>query len=327
MHIDGDVSNIFSVCLYVNKKINSKNPFTISDLHAISKFTVTNNSRTHDLYFQKDQKFTQVPELHSTIGNVITNSLHYISKNLTVENPNQEKSIIFIYNKNNYPSESNNNFDYLMKKAKEYKNLKSRLNASTNLDDVESDFCGQLVEKPAPPPDGPNGGKCGPPCGEEENKNCNTAPGPLPGDPPQSVCKPPVCFENSIFSRLSEEGLLPGELDSIFNFSLHYNLRDSFLYKSDLGLLFGSYYYTIGDIYINQISLDLALETALVLKDFNRVVRRLTSNNSIYDNEVFINDDMCAKIKLLIKHYKEFYSDDLTDVIFNDIQREFRMCT
>ncbi len=150
---------------------------------------------------------------------------------------------------------------------------------------------------------------------------------------PEQVCRSqspvsvPSCFnENNSPGKCQDADnfdLIIGSGDtslavSAHNFNLHYNFRDNFLIKTIFGKSYDTYFYALDQYVQGQISIQLALETADFLIDFNQIIVKLL-NPMQYGDNILLTPTQKNKLITLLNNYKVLNPDIYYQMMIDDI--------
>jgi hypothetical protein len=113
-----------------------------------------------------------------------------------------------------------------------------------------------------------------------------------------------ICKSTEFVSTLYDSGLMSADsLSYAFDTDLQYDFRDNFLQNYAIGQEYIEYYYILGEMLTDSVSLGLMLQTARVLYEFNSCVQLLLDANN-HANDILISSTLKGKILSLLSEYK-----------------------
>jgi hypothetical protein len=126
-----------------------------------------------------------------------------------------------------------------------------------------------------------------------------------------------VCPEEKAVSLLANR---PEQ--ALIDFTLSYQFRDSFMNQYQFTRNYIGFYYSIGPIICENLTLPIAIKTATTFNDFANCMNMLL-NASDYADEVLINDELKFDLISLVNDYKslsnEEYYQNVLSTVENDI--------
>ncbi len=232
-------NQLFSIALYCDSLVTQMQTISAKNVKGISIYDVSGRKIMHHLYVRDGiGKFHEVENVRIRVPGITSNHLHYYLQQYVFENP-QNKSWISIdgdLSKEIY----NNSKKYLTPFR-----LERRSGAKEQVHD--KDECNSY-------------------------DNCRHNP---PGiympciklTTGRYVCSATIpCSGSEIYTALQNANRLER---SFVNLDLMYRFRDEFLYQYNKGEDYIDYYYLLSSEYQGNISFALAIQTALVLRNFN----------------------------------------------------------
>ena len=290
--------------LYLNQFVTPSNTLKVENIYAFSRITLRNNLLFHEFYLRENNAFVAEETLTTALPFITIDNIESILTKIVL--PKQSYTSYIIVSDNEPPKyEPKNNINILQKKIKRY--LKSKIgNASRNEVEMEN------LE--------PNDSKCKTTLCKDDHalSECRS----LIGGGYKCMGKLIIiCRANFIDSVLTAASEMNSDsLNSIFDSSLHYGIKNEILSLTDFGRKYIDYYTDLSLIYDNENdpNIPLMLSTARLLYSMNNNFRNL-KNYSTNGESIFINTETKYKILDIIASYKSVYNDAYSETIFQDI--------
>ena len=286
--------------LYVNQLVSSSKKFSVEDIKAVSRFYKKSKMLHHDFFeVDNNSNFIKNEELSMDVSMITINAINFISNNLIFDGKTKN-ALIFIGNKDEKEVSSKNPIDILQKKAKAYKRK------------IGSIPDNQLTPYKAVEP------KCSFPCAIIPGNNCKYEYGGA-----GHVCKYQTSCGGADVSQslIASNGMSIDTINSTYNSSLHYALRNNILSASQFGQNYIDYYYDLSGVYKDKYTLAIQIETTRVLFDLNSSIQKL-NNYASNGNAIFLTTTMKNRISNLINSYKQIYNDNYTEAVFQNILQD-----
>ncbi|MFM9908901.1 MAG: hypothetical protein ACKVOW_06120 [Chitinophagaceae bacterium] len=287
--------------LYVNQMVSSSKKFSVDDIKAISRFYKKSKMLHHDFFeVDKNSNFIRNEELSIDVSMITTNAINYISNNLVFDGKTKN-ALVFIANKDEKDVNSKNPIDILQKKARAYKGKTGSISDS------------QIMKLVAVEP------KCSSPCPVVPGNNCKYVYG--SGSGYQCFFSTSCGGSDVSQSLIASNGMSIDTINSTYNSSLHYALRNNILSASQFGQNYIDYYYSLSGVYKDKYTLAIQIETTRVLFDLNSSIQKL-NNYASNGNAIFLTTSMKNRISSLINSYKQIYNDNYTEAVFQNILQD-----
>lgn len=270
------------IVLYYNSPISQTLKVSDENIQGISIFGVEKKKIMHHLFIKNEKsEFYEEENTKVPIRYVTHNHIRYYLENYVFKNP-QNKSYIITSGK--FATEVEKNI------KKYHRAPLFRFEVNTSAKDVGH-------------PSGEEHPTCGDPCPlgaggclirtdimGQEHSECVTDP----------------CSSREAQTILLNENM--GE-NIYINLGLMYSFRDDFLYMYEKGENYIEYYYYLSEEYQGKISISLALQSALFLKDFNSVLQAFL-NPENHLTEIMFTEELTESLLDLLDEYEKITSTD-----------------
>jgi hypothetical protein len=279
-------NNMLGIILYYDLPISNSNKVDDANIMGISLFTVNGYKITHNLYTKNDKsEFCEEENVKIAVSGIYSNHIHFYLENYVFQNPQNKSFILF---EGNFPDEFNKN--------------RSKYRVP---------FKFEIKSKTRGNPNQQNG--CESPCTSGYSPRCDLATYSC-----FSEAEPGCSCEEAAYSTRGTQ------YQKFFKEDLMHNFKDNFLYRFSKGTEYIENYYFLSSEYIDKISIDLAIKTALVLIEFNPIMEDFL-NVEMHPSKIIIDDNLFSLIMNLIDEYEKItesgYGKGILDAIRDDIKR------
>jgi hypothetical protein len=285
--------------IYLNKELEGSLTFNLNNIKALSRYYMKDGVVYHQFFHNKNNQFIELIELSGVIDIISFNALKYIHENIV--DKSDHASRILISGKSNYDISSKTIVELLLKKAVNFVEKRQVNNGQLNNNSGNRNV--------------PALG-CGKPCPEtvlnnwcDKSKICITKTG------LDVICG--SLFHTQILTQTNS-----WPIDSIrlaFDTTFQYSIRDNIFRGNEFGNKYMNYYYDLGAVYKNFITIPLAIQTARVVILLNKRMHYL-DNPQVNAQLVLLDTQLKTAIQNLIIAYKATYNDAFTQSMFQDIQ-------
>ncbi len=285
---------------YLNKELENNLNFDLSNIKAFGRYYMKDGVVYHQLFRKTNNQFIELTELSGVIDIISFNSIKYIHENIV--DKSDHASRILISGNSNYDISSKTIVELLLKKAVNFVEKVQGNNGQTNNNGAGNRNIPALG--------------CGKPCPEtvlnnwcDKSKICITRTG------LDIICG--SLFHTNILMQTNS-----WPIDSIrlaFDTTFQYSIRDNLFRGNEFGNKYMNYYYDLGAVYKNFVTVPLAIQTARVVILLNARMHYL-DNPQANAQLILLDTQLKTAIQNLIIAYKATYNDAFTQSMFQDIQ-------
>lgn len=280
-------NKLMGIVLYYDLPISNSLKIEDVNIMGISLYLVNRNKITHRLYTKNEKsEFCEEENVKIAVSGMYYDHVNFYLEKYVFQYPNNKSHILL---------EGELFEDFYINRNKYRAPYKFEKKSQTR-DNPELDNCPR-------------------PCTGSFASSCDLGTGKCYNElKPSTGCS---CEEAEVSSRGTE-------YQKFINKDLMHNFKNVFLYSSSKGFEYVENYYFLSSEYSGKISVDLAIKTALVLKDFNPVMEAfMDPGNHISD--VIFNDELINSILNLISEYEKItesgYGQEILDLIRKELKK------